>query len=104
MLSSEPHVALMQLAGGTYILREHEVDCAFLCAGAGALGMLRRFLESPGGAAAGDTPDAIGWSPLFWACNNGHGGRGFSTLINAANPTSKLTWWFAVWSGMILAL
>lgn len=43
--------------------------------GAGATDMLARFIElaAPGVV---DAPDSIGWSPLFWACNNGHGEAG----------------------------
>lgn len=33
--------------------------------------MLCRFIELAPGAV--DAPDSISWSPLFWACNNGHG-------------------------------
>lgn len=40
-------------------------------AGAGALGMLGRFLALAPQAV--DMSDTIGWTPLFWACNNGHG-------------------------------
>lgn len=35
------------------------------------MGMLARFLELAPDAA--DAPDSISWTPLFWACNNGHG-------------------------------
>lgn len=36
--------------------------------------MLVRFIElAPAGVV--DTADSIGWTPLFWACNNGHGGQ-----------------------------
>lgn len=43
-----------------------------VCAGAGALDILVRFIGL-GGTACVDLPDSIGWTPLFWACNNGHG-------------------------------
>ena len=69
-------VAEALLAGGCRVDAQDAHGCTPLhfAAGAGALGMLCRFIElSPAGAAGVDLPDSIGWTPLFWACNNGHG-------------------------------
>lgn len=51
--------------------------------------MLSRFIElagsgGRGGRSAVNMPDSIGWTPLFWACNNGHGEedlRAFRALV-----------------------
>jgi ankyrin repeat protein len=69
-------VAEVLLSSGCAVDAQDAHGCTPLhfAAGAGALGMLCTFIKlSARGAAGIDLPDSIGWTPLFWACNNGHG-------------------------------
>eukprot|EP00887_Chlorella_sp_A99_P000878 scaffold5.g878.t1 len=65
----------------------HGCTPVHFAAGAGALGMLGRFLALAPRSA--DVADTIGWTPLFWACNNGHALAAERLLAEGANPWAQ---------------
>jgi ankyrin repeat protein len=84
--ANHAQAAEVLLASGCRVDSQDAHGCTpiHFAAGAGAVAMLGRFLELAPGAA--DAPDSISWTPLFWACNNGHAAAAERLLGEGASP------------------